>query len=58
VGRGWSPHVGFMSGWILIRDYALIPTVTSVSASPRPFPFDVVRMMLKMMAGAIGIMCS
>jgi putrescine importer len=32
VGRGLNPHVGFLSGWILILDYILIPTVTSVSA--------------------------
>jgi putrescine importer len=32
VGRGWNPHVGFLAGWILILDYILIPTVTSVSA--------------------------
>jgi putrescine importer len=33
VSRGWNPHVGFLSGWILILDYILIPTVTSMSAS-------------------------
>jgi len=33
VSRGWNPHVGFLSGWVLILDYILIPTVTSMSAS-------------------------
>lgn len=32
VGRGLNPHIGFLAGWILILDYILIPTVTSVSA--------------------------
>src|SRR5664280_660158 len=32
VSRGLNPHVGFLAGWILILDYILIPTVTSVSA--------------------------
>ncbi len=33
VSRGWNPHIGFLSGWVLILDYILIPTVTSMSAS-------------------------
>lgn len=33
VGRGINPHIGFISGWILILDYILIPTVTAMSAS-------------------------
>jgi putrescine importer len=33
VGRAINPHIGFVSGWILILDYILIPTVTAMSAS-------------------------
>jgi putrescine importer len=33
VSRGWNPHLGFVAGWILILDYVLIPTVTSMSAA-------------------------
>jgi len=33
VSRGLNVHVGFLAGWVLILDYVLIPTVTSVSAS-------------------------
>jgi len=33
VSRSINPHVGFLSGWVLILDYILIPTVTSMSAS-------------------------
>ncbi|MGE5605777.1 MAG: APC family permease, partial [Bacteroidota bacterium] len=33
VSRGWNPHIGFLAGWVLILDYILIPTVTSMSAS-------------------------
>lgn len=33
VGRGMSPHIGFLAGWVLILDYILIPTVTAMSAS-------------------------
>lgn len=33
VSRGWNPHIGFIAGWVLILDYILIPTVTSMSAS-------------------------
>lgn len=33
VGRATNPHIGFLSGWILILDYILIPTVTAMSAS-------------------------
>ena len=33
VSRGINEHVGFLAGWVLILDYVLIPTVTSVSAS-------------------------
>lgn len=33
VSRGVNPHIGFLSGWVLILDYILIPTVTAMSAS-------------------------
>lgn len=33
VSRGWNPHVGFIAGWVLLLDYILIPTVTSMSAA-------------------------
>lgn len=33
VSRGLNPHVGFLAGWVLILDYILIPTITSMSAS-------------------------
>lgn len=33
VGRGWNPHLGFLAGWVIILDYVLIPTITSVSAA-------------------------
>lgn len=33
VGRSVNPHIGFVSGWILMLDYILIPTVTAMSAS-------------------------
>ncbi len=33
VGRGWNVHLGFLSGWVLILDYILIPTVTSASSA-------------------------
>lgn len=32
VSRGFNPHVGFVAGWVLLLDYVLIPTVTSMSA--------------------------
>ncbi len=33
VSKGFSAHVGFIAGWVLLLDYILIPTVTSMSAS-------------------------
>jgi putrescine importer len=33
VGRGWNPHLGFLSGWVLTLDYILIPTVTAASSA-------------------------
>lgn len=33
VGRGWNPHLGFISGWVLTLDYILIPTVTASSSA-------------------------
>lgn len=33
VGRGWNPHLGFISGWVLTLDYVMIPTTTSISAA-------------------------
>ncbi|WP_027415017.1 APC family permease [Aneurinibacillus terranovensis] len=33
VGRGWSPHLGFIAGWTLTLDYILIPTVTAASSA-------------------------
>lgn len=33
VGRAWHPAMGFIAGWILLLDYLLITTVTSMSAS-------------------------
>jgi len=33
VSRGLNPHIGFLAGWVLLLDYLLIPTVTSMSAS-------------------------
>ena len=32
VSKTLSPYIGFLSGWVLILDYVLIPTVTAVSA--------------------------
>jgi putrescine importer len=33
VGRGWNVHLGFLSGWVLLLDYILIPTVTAASSA-------------------------
>lgn len=33
VSRGINPYIGFIAGWVLLLDYVLIPTVTSMSAS-------------------------
>lgn len=33
VSRGLNPHIGFLAGWILLLDYLLIPTVTSMSSA-------------------------
>jgi len=33
VSKVFGNHIGFISGWLLILDYILIPTITSVSAS-------------------------
>lgn len=33
ISRAWHPKIGFISGWILLLDYLLITTVTSMSAS-------------------------
>lgn len=33
VTRGLQAHVGFLSGWVLLLDYILIPTVTAASAA-------------------------
>ncbi len=33
VTRGIQAHIGFLSGWVLLLDYVLIPTVTAASAA-------------------------
>ena len=33
VTRGFNPHVGFLAGWVLLLDYILIPTITSMSSA-------------------------
>lgn len=33
IARAWHPKMGFIGGWILLLDYLLITTVTSMSAS-------------------------
>ncbi|HLB56364.1 MAG TPA: APC family permease [Coxiellaceae bacterium] len=33
IARAWHPKIGFIGGWVLLLDYLLITTVTSMSAS-------------------------
>ncbi|MDF2939409.1 MAG: hypothetical protein K0R66_51 [Gammaproteobacteria bacterium] len=33
VRLAWNPHIGFIAGWVLLLDYLLITTVTSMSAA-------------------------
>ena len=33
VSRSFSPHIGFIAGWVLLLDYILIPSVTAMGAA-------------------------
>ena len=33
VARGFNPHIGFLAGWVLLLDYILVPTITSMSSA-------------------------
>lgn len=33
VSRGMNPHIGFLAGWVLLLDYLLLPTITSMSVA-------------------------
>ncbi|MCW5588097.1 MAG: amino acid permease [Legionellales bacterium] len=62
VSRACHPYLGFMAGWILLLDYLLITTVTSMSASlyihqlfPQ-IPYEITLIIFFCITGVINIL--